>query len=142
MPQQTANTFEALAAAEKWSESERPQRLAALREYVARLGQVSPSARKLLSLVAEQSAQEMEHEAFMPRLHEACGLGVDELYGHLRELVDAELARIDGQYPFEKVELLAEADGWCATAALARLADKKNISMREALGELDLSWCD
>ena len=140
--QNLSHTLAALANSAGWSEAERQQRAAEFGSYVERLGKVSPAARKLLSLVAEQAPKEPNHEALMPRLHEACGLDPEEMDRYLHELRDAALIRIDGQYPFEQIAPATEPSGWSPTESLAAFARFRGVDLREALSEIELSFAD
>jgi hypothetical protein len=140
--QKVSHSLAALASSVGWSEAERQQRVAEFRSYVERLGKVSRGARKLLSLIAEQAPQESQHEALMPRLHEACGLDPEEMDRYLHELHAIKLVSIDGQYPFEQVAPATELSGWSPTESLASFANFKGVNLREALGEMDFSFAD
>jgi hypothetical protein len=140
--QNSLRTLAALASSAGWNETERQQRTTEFCSYVERLGNVSRGARKLLALVAEQAPQEQQHEALMPRLHEGCGLDPEEMDRYLHELRDANLIRIDGQYPFEQIAPAMELSGWSPTESLAAFAKFRGVNLREALGELDFSFSD
>src|SRR3954470_9544463 len=127
----------ALAKSEAWDDSTHRARLAEFRGFAERLAKVARDAGKWLTLVAEQAPAEVEHEALMPRLHEACGLDPEEMDRCLHELRDADLIRIDGQYPFEQIAAVAEPSGWVPMNSLAKLAKANGVNLREALSEMD-----
>ena len=136
------HSIRAIARQEGWDAPTTAQRAEEFQGFVARVTNVSRGARKLLTLIAEQAPTEVEHEALMPRLHEACGLDPEEMDRYLHELGDANLIRIDGQYPFEQVAPAAEASGWAPMESLAVLAKQKGVILRDALGEMELGFVD
>lgn len=74
-------------------------------------GIVSEYARKLLAHIAELASRKHEDGrkvgvAYLPEVHESCGLDVDAMYGCLKELEQAGLVRVEGEYPFEEVRVL------------------------------------
>jgi len=131
---------ERLAHWEKWNSEQRAVRSAELAALIDKLGQVSVAARKLLTLVAEQAPAEPQHEALMPRLHEACGLDPEEMDRYLNELRLAELIRVDGQYPFQQIAVASTDSGWNAVDSLIRLARAAKVEPRGAFGDLDFSF--
>lgn len=135
------HAIDRLASSEQWTAAQRAERAAELPQLIAQLESVSPSARKLLTLIAEQAPAEPQHEALMPRLHEACGLDPEEMDRHLAELRRARVVRVDGQYPFEQIAAAPTASGWDAIGSLVRLARACNVTPREAFAELDFSFC-
>ena len=69
---------------------------------------LSPAARKLLDLIRRQAEHgtlrsKAPGVATMPEVHEACGLDPEPMQMLLRELSDAGLLRIEGDYPFEEL---------------------------------------
>ena len=140
--QQLPQTLASLARVAGWNEAERQQHAPELRGFFERLTGVSRGARKLLTLIAEQAPTEQEHEALMPRLHEACGLDPEEMDRYLHELQSARLIRIDGQYPFEQIAPTAEASGMVPMELIAKSAKQKNVILRDAIGELELGFLD
>lgn len=135
------HSVDQLARLEGWTAEQREVRTRELTALIAKLGTVSPSARKLLTLVAEQAPAEPQHEALMPRLHEACGLDPEEMDRHLAELRRAGLVRVDGQYPFEQIAVTTSESGWDAVASLIHLARECKLEPREAFAELDFGFC-
>jgi hypothetical protein len=81
-----------------------------------RLQAVSVPARKLFDVIVHEAYHGPLHAkakgtATPPEILEACGLDVGEFYGLLNALQDAGLIRISNSYPFEEIELSAEAAG-------------------------------
>lgn len=78
--------------------------------------------------------------AYLPELHESCGLDVDAMYALLKELHAAKFIEMEDQYPFEDVRILPIASGWNALAAIARLCEEQEIALRDILveGRFDL----
>jgi flagellar motor switch protein FliG len=140
--QQLPQALASLSRIAGWSERERQQHAPELRDFFERLARVSRGARKLLTLIAEQAPTEQEHEALMPRLHEACGLDPEEMDRYLHELQSASLIRIDGQYPFEQIAPTAETSGIVPMDLIAKTAKQKNVVLRDAIGELELGFLD
>ena len=71
-------------------------------------------ARKLFALIVRQVRHgplraKPEGTATPPEILEACGLDVGEFYALLDVLKEAGLIRIANAYPFEEIELSAEA---------------------------------
>jgi hypothetical protein len=82
-------------------------------EFARKLEMVSPTARKLLVHAVELVYFGRGHDrgkdvAYLPELHESCGLGVEEMYQFLEELKAAKLVAVEGEYPFEDVRLLGD----------------------------------
>jgi hypothetical protein len=82
-------------------------------DFARKLEPVSPTARKLLVHAAElayfgRGQDRGKDVAYLPELHESCGLGVEEMYQYLDELKAAKLIAIEGDYPFEDVRLLGD----------------------------------
>ena len=72
---------------------------------------VSSSARKLLDVIIQQSQHgtlksKTSGVATLPEIHEACGLDPEPMQVLLKELSDAGLIRIEGDYPFEELRPL------------------------------------
>lgn len=81
-----------------------------LAQFRRRLEELPIPARRLLCLIAQQAQYGTLRSkdpgiATMPELHEACGLGVDQMYSLLHILRDAQLILIEGAYPFEEIRL-------------------------------------
>lgn len=115
-------------------------RTAELHDFADRLGSVSEQARKLLGHIAQLAyhgrGQERKTDvAYLPELHESCGLDVDGMYALLKELQEARFIQVEDQYPFEDVKILEAASGWNALASIARFSEVENISLRDILVE-------
>jgi hypothetical protein len=116
-------------------------RAAELRDYADRLRSVSAQARKLLVQIAElayhgRGQQRKADVAYLPELHESCGLDVDAMYALLKELKKAKFIDVEDQYPFEDVKIVAAASGWNTLAAIAQFAEGQNIPLRDFLVDL------
>ena len=116
-------------------------RSAELREYADRLRSVSEQARKLLGQIAElayhgRGQQRKADVAYLPELHESCGLDVDAMYALVKELRGAKFIDVEDQYPFEDVKILPTASGWNALRAIAQSAERQKIPLRELIADL------
>jgi hypothetical protein len=79
-----------------------------------RLRLVSVTARKLFDVIVHQAYQGPLHPkpkgiATPAEILEACGLDVGEFYILLSALTTAGLIRVSNAYPFEEIQLSAEA---------------------------------
>jgi hypothetical protein len=124
---------------------ERVVRAEDLRDFAERLRGVSEQARKLLVHIAQlayhgRGQQRKADVAYLPELHESCGLDVDAMYALLKELHAAKFIEMEDQYPFEDVRILAMPSGWNALAAIARFSEDQKIALRDILveGHFDL----
>ena len=105
-------------------------------DFRSRLQQVPPYARKLLAQAADL-AYGTHHEerlpdvAYLPELHESCGLDVEAMYVILHELESARLVHLEGEYPFQDVKLL-----YPELRDYAQQASRRNIPLHEVIGEL------
>ena len=102
---------------------------------------LSPGGRKLLAHVADlatrsHGASRRNNAAYLPELHETCGLDPDAMYSLLKELESAGLVRIEGQYPFHDVLLAPAAQGWPLGADLARYCAIEKLSLRDIIVDL------
>ena len=118
-----------------------PARAEDLRDFNNRLRSVSEQARKLLTHISElayhgRGQQRQPDTAYLPELHESCGLDVDAMYGLLKELAKARLIEIEEKYPFEDVRILPTKSGWNALADVARIAEIQKTPLREILVDL------
>lgn len=109
-----------------------------LREFSERLHSVSEQAQKLLAHIAElayhgRGQQRKPDVAYLPELHESCGLDVEAMYSLLRELQGAKLVRLEDPYPFEDVRILPSSSGWNVLEALAKFCETQNLMLREVL---------
>jgi DNA-binding transcriptional ArsR family regulator len=76
-----------------------------------KLNSVPEYARKLLAHIVELVHRKHEDArkpgvAYLPEVHESCGLDVDAMYAHLKELEQAGLVVVEGEYPFEEVRVV------------------------------------
>jgi len=120
----------------RWSEASAHS--AEVREFSERLHSVSEQARKLLAHIAElayhgRGQQRKPDVAYLPELHESCGLDVDAMYSLLSELQNAKLVRLEDPYPFEDVQILPSSSGWNAVEALAKFCETQKLVLREVL---------
>jgi len=114
-------------------------------KFVTRLRGIPESSRKLLAHVADLAYRE-HHDgrkpgaAYLPELHETCGLGVDEMYELLKQLEQGEFIRVEGEYPFQDVVLksvpLPESE-WALMQDLWRFCKAEQISLRELVADLN-----
>lgn len=109
-----------------------------LREFSERLHSVSEQAQKLLAHIAElayhgRGQQRKPDVAYLPELHESCGLDVEAMYSLLSELQGAKLVRLEDPYPFEDVRILPSSSGWNVLEALAKFCETQNRMLREVL---------
>lgn len=137
--------IERFATALKIAPAERVARAEDLRDFAQRLRGVSEQARKLLVHIAQlayhgRGQQRKADVAYLPELHESCGLDVDAMYALLKELHAAKFIEMEDQYPFEDVRILAMASGWNALAAMAQFSEDQKIALRDILveGHFDL----
>ena len=80
----------------------------------ARLELLSPQARKLFDLIVREAyhgplRSKAKGTATPPEILEACGLDVGEFYALLDVLKETGLIRVSNSYPFEEIQLTAEA---------------------------------
>jgi hypothetical protein len=102
---------------------------------------LSPGARKLLAHIADLATRShgisrRQNTAYLPELHETCGLDPDAMYGLLKELESAGSVQIEGQYPFQDVMLVPAAQGWPLIADLARYCTAEKLSLRDVIVDL------
>jgi hypothetical protein len=103
--------IERFATALRIVPAERVARAEELRDFSQRLQGVSEQARKLLVHIAQlayhgRGQQRKADVAYLPELHESCGLDVDAMYSLLKELRAAKFIEVEDQYPFEDVKIL------------------------------------
>jgi hypothetical protein len=111
-----------------------------LRHLAERLRGVSEQARKLLVHIAQlayhgRGQERKANVAYLPELHESCGLDVDAMYALLKELHAAKFIDIEDQYPFEDVRILPMTSGWNALGAIAGFCEEQKIALRDILVE-------
>ena len=73
--------------------------------------------------------------AYLPELHESCGLDVDAMYALLKELHAAQFIEVEDQYPFEDVRILPMTSGWNALGVIAGFCEEQKIPLRDILVE-------
>jgi hypothetical protein len=111
-----------------------------IREFSDKLRSVSEQARKLLAHIAElayhgRGQQRKPDVAYLPELHESCGLDVEGMYSLLNELQEARLIQMEDQYPFEDVKILRSSSGWNVLQAIAKVSAQRKTPLREMLVE-------
>jgi hypothetical protein len=114
-----------------------------LGDFASQLHSVSKPACKLLAHIAElayhgRGQQRKPDVAYLPELHESCGLDVEAMYSLLNELQQAGLIQIEDQYPFEDIKILRSSSGWNALEAVAAFSEKRKIPLRELLVDFRL----
>jgi len=118
-------------------------RQSAVGTFESTLRSLSPAARKLLAHAAglatrSLAASRRENAAYLPELHETCGLDPDAMYELLRELESARVVQIEGQYPFQDVVLAPTSEGWQLIVDLARYCATEKLPLRDVI--VDLSF--
>ena len=113
---------------------------AEIREFSERLSSVSEQAGKLLAHIAElayhgRGQQRKPDVAYLPELHESCGLDVEAMYALLNQLQQARLIQMEDQYPFEDVKILRSSSGWNVLQAIANASAERKTPLREMLAE-------
>ena len=114
---------------------------AAVAAFESTLRTLSPAARKLLAHIADlatrsHGASRRENAAYMPELHETCGLDPDAMYGLLKELESAGSVRIEGQYPFQDVVPTAGGGDWPLIIDLARYCAAEKLALKDVIVNL------
>ena len=114
---------------------------AAVLAFESTLRALSPPARKLLAHIADlatrsHSASRRENAAYMPELHETCGLDPDAMYNLLEELQSAGSVRIEGQYPFQDVVPTAGGGDWPLFVDLARYCAAEGLLLKDVIVDL------
>jgi hypothetical protein len=116
-----------------------------VKDFQVRLRAVSPEARKLFALIAEMAtrshaATRKPNAAYLPELHETCGLDVDAMYRLLDELKEAVFVQIEGEYPFQDVLLAPDVKtGWLLIADLSQFCTIDKISLRDVIIDANFS---
>jgi hypothetical protein len=107
-----------------------------------RLAGVSEQARKLLMRITElayhgRGDDRQKDTAYLPELHESCGLDVESMYATLAILQQAGLIQVEKQYPFEDVRL-PKASGASAPvlATISQFCEQEQIPLREVIVDL------
>jgi len=117
-------------------------KLAAVAAFESQLRSASAEARKLLAHAADlatrsHGAARKQNAAYLPELHETCGLDVDAMYHLLKELEDSGFIQIEGEYPFQDVLLASDPHtGWPLIADLARFCAAEKMSLRDIAVDL------
>ena len=113
-------------------------------KFAGRLHALPEGARKLLAHITDLAYRE-HHDgrkpgvAYLPELHETCGIGVDEMYGLLKQLEQAGFVRVEGEYPFQDVALQdvpCGATEWPLMQDLWRFCKTEPISLRDVVVDL------
>lgn len=125
-----------------------PGHVEAFSKFAGRLRLLPESARKLLVHITELAFRE-HHDgrkpgaAYLPELHETCGVGVDEMYELLKQLEQSGFVRIEGEYPFQDVALqhvgVARTE-WPLMQDLWRFCKLEQISLRDVLVDLKFDF--
>jgi len=103
---------------------------------------VPADSRKLLVRILEMAyGQNREGRqpdtAYLPELHESCGLDVEGMYEALQPLQQAGLIEVENQYPFEDVHLMpGDESGRTLLRMVCSVCQRKKISLRDVLVEL------
>ena len=113
----------------------------AVNAFESTLRTLSPGARKLLAHIADLAtrshvASRQPNAAYMPELHETCGLDPDAMYDLLKELESARVVQIEGQYPFQDVVLAPSSEGWQLIGDLARYCATEKLPLRDVIVDL------
>jgi hypothetical protein len=106
-----------------------------------RLASVQAHARKLFTHISElayhgRGEGRQAHTAYLPELHESCGLDVEAMYETLDELNRAGLIVVEKPYPFEDVVIAKERSGRNAVETVARSCEQKKVALRDVLVDL------
>ena len=119
-----------------------PAHASAVAEFTKRLQALPVADRKLLAHVAafayrDHPDQRKPGAAYLPELHETCGLGVDEMYSMLRHLETAGFVRVEGSYPFEDVFVCDEPQlQWPILGDLVRFCSGGEVSLNDLVVDL------
>ena len=107
-----------------------------------RLRSVPADSRKLLVHILElsyKSSREgrQQDTAYLPELHESCGLDVEGMYEALQPLQRAGLIELENQYPFEDIRLIATGDsGQKLLPGIFSVCEQKKVPLRDVLVDL------
>lgn len=117
-------------------------RSAAVSELAERLQLLPEFTRKLLAHVIDLAYRE-HHDgrepgvAYLPEVHETCGIGVDELYAILRQLETAGFIHLEGKYPFQAIVpedlVLQDCSRWAVMSDLAAFCKAEGIALRDVI---------
>jgi hypothetical protein len=117
-------------------------RSAALAAFVERLRALPKFTRKLLAQIAGLAYRKHEDArklgaAYLPELHETCGLGVDEMYVLLHELEDAGFIHMEGDYPFQDVLPAGDPElHWVILRDLTQFCCDEKVPLRDLIVDL------
>jgi hypothetical protein len=112
------------------------------RVLAARLREVPASSRKLLVHIVELAYRgsregRQQDTAYLPELHESCGLDVEAMYETLQPLQRAGLIELENQYPFEDIRLVAAGDsGEKLLPALSHFCERGKTSLHDVIVDL------
>jgi hypothetical protein len=117
-----------------------------IRELARQLRAVPENSRKLLARIIElayrgkgEEHDRRQNTAYLPELHESCGLDVEAMYDALKPLQSAGLIEVKREYPFEEITLVARGpSGGNALAELAGWCNRAKVSMWDVV--VDLQW--
>lgn len=120
---------------------EREARAEDVRAFAERLRAVHPQARKLLIHIAElayhgHGEDRQPDTAYLPELHESCGLDVESMYATLEALKQAELVKIEKEYPFEDVAIVKAPSGWNVLATIAVFCEDNQIPLGDIIVDM------
>ena len=114
----------------------------AFARFESKLASLSLAARKLLAHITDlatrsQTSGRRKDAAYLPELHETCGLDVDAMYQLLREIEEASFVQLEGDYPFQDVLLVPDFETqWLVLADLAKFCSLEKISLREMIADM------
>ena len=117
--------------------------VAAVANLESRLRTLPSEARKLLAHIVDLATRthpsgRKGNTAYLPELHETCGLDVDAMYRLLKQLEEASCIQLEGDYPFQDVLLAPDkATNWPLLAELAQFCTSENVSLRQVIVDLD-----
>ena len=121
------------------------KRSAAISGFAQRLQLVPEFNRKLLAHVVELAYRE-HHDgrepgvAYLPEVHETCGIGVDELYVILQQLERAGFIRLKDDYPFQTVVpvdlMIEDHSPWAVMGYLVAFCKSEGIPLRDVIVDL------
>lgn len=104
-----------------------------------RLKTVSIPGRKLFAVMVREALHGPIHPkpkgiATPPEILEACGLDVGEFYGLLEELKEAGLIQTSNAYPFEEIQLSADA---VEAESIAERCTRAKVPLEDAFVNVD-----
>ena len=104
-----------------------------------RLGSVSSDARKLFCVIVREAYHGPMHPkapgvAVPAEILEACGLDVGDFYALLDQLRKVNLIQVSGEYPFEEIQLTADA---AAAQGIAEHCNQSSVPVENIFVALD-----